>query len=253
MLLRRVIAHVKDQNWFAVGLDFVIVVVGVFVGLQVSNWNASLDETRRAVIYLERMHADLETDLGNYQDSIGFWRQTSDYGLTALDYVDTGEPGDNTYWQVLLAFYQASQVDEFQTTQTTYDEVTSAGEWRLINDNDIRESLASYYSSGDNPTLTLFPQYREHVRGIVPIAVQTYIWENCYSVGTDNQQYLLDCDAPVSDLESARIVNQLSADTALMSELRYWVSNMRVATSVSRARMSAAILVQDEIRAELDR
>lgn len=42
MLLRRFSQHVKDQNWFAVGLDFLIVVIGVFVGMQVSNWNDAL-------------------------------------------------------------------------------------------------------------------------------------------------------------------------------------------------------------------
>jgi len=39
MILRRITEHVKDQNWFAVGIDFFIVVVGVFIGIQVSNWN----------------------------------------------------------------------------------------------------------------------------------------------------------------------------------------------------------------------
>lgn len=39
MLPRRVIEHVKNQNWTAVALDFVIVVAGVFIGIQVSNWN----------------------------------------------------------------------------------------------------------------------------------------------------------------------------------------------------------------------
>ena len=44
MLLRRISKHVKDQNWFAVGLDFVIVVIGVFFGIQIGNWNdARLD------------------------------------------------------------------------------------------------------------------------------------------------------------------------------------------------------------------
>ncbi|CAN5636176.1 hypothetical protein BH23GEM3_BH23GEM3_02670 [soil metagenome] len=28
MILRRVMKHVEDQNWFAVGIDFVIVVAG---------------------------------------------------------------------------------------------------------------------------------------------------------------------------------------------------------------------------------
>lgn len=37
MMLRRVIEHVKNQQWTAVGIDFVIVVIGDFVGIQVSN------------------------------------------------------------------------------------------------------------------------------------------------------------------------------------------------------------------------
>lgn len=39
MILRRITEHVKAQNWFAVAIDFVI--VGVFIGIQVSNWNAA--------------------------------------------------------------------------------------------------------------------------------------------------------------------------------------------------------------------
>ena len=39
MLLRSITRHVKDQNWFAVFIDFLIVVVGVFIGIQVANWN----------------------------------------------------------------------------------------------------------------------------------------------------------------------------------------------------------------------
>lgn len=38
MLLRRITQHVRDQNWIAIVLDFVIVVAGVFVGIQVANW-----------------------------------------------------------------------------------------------------------------------------------------------------------------------------------------------------------------------
>jgi hypothetical protein len=39
MILRRVIKHFRNQEWTAIFLDFIIVVVGVFVGLQVANWN----------------------------------------------------------------------------------------------------------------------------------------------------------------------------------------------------------------------
>lgn len=39
MILRRVIEHVRDQNWAAIGIDFCIVVIGVFFGIQVASWN----------------------------------------------------------------------------------------------------------------------------------------------------------------------------------------------------------------------
>ena len=37
MVIRRIREHVAAQNWFAVGIDVVIVVVGVVVGTQVNN------------------------------------------------------------------------------------------------------------------------------------------------------------------------------------------------------------------------
>ncbi len=39
--------HVKDQNWFAVGLDFFIVVVGILIAFQITNWNEN-QTARRA-------------------------------------------------------------------------------------------------------------------------------------------------------------------------------------------------------------
>lgn len=59
MILRRVIEHVRIQNWFAVALDFIIVVVGVFIGIQVANWNdAGKDRTEEA-IFLKALYQDV--------------------------------------------------------------------------------------------------------------------------------------------------------------------------------------------------
>ena len=39
MLLRRFVNHITDQNWFAVGLDVIIVISGIFIGMQLNEWN----------------------------------------------------------------------------------------------------------------------------------------------------------------------------------------------------------------------
>ena len=39
MVVRRIRDHVATHNWFAVGVDFLIVVVGVFMATQADNWN----------------------------------------------------------------------------------------------------------------------------------------------------------------------------------------------------------------------
>ena len=58
MLLRRVIEHVKTQNWTAVTLDFVIVVMGVFIGIQVANWNDTKADRRLEKKLLVRLYEE---------------------------------------------------------------------------------------------------------------------------------------------------------------------------------------------------
>ena len=62
MLFRRIKAHVKKENWFAVFLDFCIVVLGVFIGLQVANWNETRANDRREKQVLQEILDDLRED-----------------------------------------------------------------------------------------------------------------------------------------------------------------------------------------------
>ena len=73
MLLRRVIEHVKTQNWTAVALDFVIVVVGVFIGIQVANWNDARAASDRSYQLLDRLEEEFrlfETALSASQQDL---------------------------------------------------------------------------------------------------------------------------------------------------------------------------------------
>ncbi len=240
MILRRLADAITKQNWFTVVLEVLIVVVGIFIGLQVDDWNEQRKDRARAEAYLGRIAADLETDVAAVADRMIFWQDVSDYGATGLSYARTGEAGAATHWDILVAFFQASQVAEFTLTQATYDELKSAGELGLISDLEFRGRLTNYYNFGAARTVVERPAYREHVRGAIAIDVQNYIWENCYSADRLGGQKMFSCTSPIDETRAKEIVDALASDKALMNELRYWMSTMRVSLLIGRDRAKNA-------------
>ena len=81
MILRRVIAHFRKQEWTAIAIDFVIVVLGVFVASQVSIWNEARAERKRTEAILSAISADL-TD---YSRATEKFRKIVADGLAAYD------------------------------------------------------------------------------------------------------------------------------------------------------------------------
>lgn len=70
MLLRRVMENVRDQNWTAVGLDFLIVVIGLLVGFQIDRAWQDIREQQIAETYLIRIHEELVAANESYNESI---------------------------------------------------------------------------------------------------------------------------------------------------------------------------------------
>jgi hypothetical protein len=236
MILRRVIQHVKKQEWTAIGIDLVIVVVGVFIGIQVSNWNAARADDVRAQAYLVRIQGNLNTDIQNMERRKVYWAQVIGYGNNAINYLETGELVDGSAWKTVLAFYQASQLWPWATIDTTYQELRNGGELGLIKDERMRTALAQYYieGSGDDVDyiLAFQPEYRKIVRGLTPTIVSNQIWEKCFKLPNASEQYLLDCESPMSEAEAQTVLDNYRKDPNLLSELRFWITNQEVAIKV---------------------
>ena len=58
MLPRRLLNHVRNQNWTAITVELLVVILGVFIGLQVDNWNQSRIENNDARSYYDRLIED---------------------------------------------------------------------------------------------------------------------------------------------------------------------------------------------------
>ncbi|MCB2114635.1 MAG: hypothetical protein R3C42_09665 [Parvularculaceae bacterium] len=73
--------HIKKQNWTGVALDFVIVVLGVFIGIEVSNWNADRADARRA----REVLAAIDVDLNDFAQVTEEMTIEASRGLAAFD------------------------------------------------------------------------------------------------------------------------------------------------------------------------
>ena len=69
MILSRIAKALKDQNWLAVGIEFVIVILGVVIGFQVTVWNAGRVAEAREVAILDRLRDELAVDQAERQQS----------------------------------------------------------------------------------------------------------------------------------------------------------------------------------------
>lgn len=80
MIFRRFAQRFRQQQWGAIATELAIVVIGVFIGLQVDNWNQARQERQRLTMLVQGMRADLH-DFDEVQQQ--FSRQVAQ-GLAAF-------------------------------------------------------------------------------------------------------------------------------------------------------------------------
>ena len=68
--MRRVTASLKDRDWLGVTIELALVVVGVFLGIQVANWNDSRKESALEASYFARIAQDVRGDVAEMDEII---------------------------------------------------------------------------------------------------------------------------------------------------------------------------------------
>jgi hypothetical protein len=254
MILRRLGKSLTEQNWTAIAIEFVLLVAGVFFGTQVSNWNEARHETNRALANIERIQTDLATDIVALERRKVFWSLVVDNGHDAIRYAETGELVRGSAWKTLLAFYQASQLFPYVPADTTYQELRSAGELGLFKDPDLRAALAAYYVNGAgyaaNFLFRLEPEYRKLVRGHTPSIASAQVWAKCHKTNFFDDQFLMDCDSPMPESDAQAVLDEYLADPRLLPELRFWITNLEVMTSMIDQHQITARQLAERLRKE---
>lgn len=158
--------------------EFVLVVAGVLVALAV---DTALENRRDKTLrdeYIERIKSDVEDDWQALAYRLDFFAEVQKFSQQFHDWLDADTPLDQDI--VLAAFYSA-EVWPFVANDSTYQDLLSTGNIRLLDDIDLRTSLADYHArattarSGWTPT----EHYRQIIRGVIPSNIQDMMRESC--------------------------------------------------------------------------
>lgn len=247
-------AKLRRQDWAAVGIDLVIVVVGVFLGIQASNWNDDRRNRRDADSYLRRISEDLRSDIKQLDDRETYWRSSAEAGDRALRFAEDGV-SDGSAWYTLLDFYGAGQIWSYSPNDETYRELVSAGRLDLVRDISLRKAFAAYYVGEQTQAALLFktlPAYRADIRGAVPYRMQRYILDHCQT-GLSSSFRAIRCAPPEKNVDYGPAVRAIAANPKLIGELRSWMTTLRYMRAVGREQHDSAAAMVERISGSGDR
>lgn len=179
MIVRRIREHVTLHNWFAVAIDLAIVVLGVFLGMQVNNWNEARSQRSAAAEYRRQIVDDLKDNEADLASRGAYYQAVRDHALGLLAALDARfKPRGEAF---VIDAYQASQVWLRPLVRTGYDEMTGAGLTHNVGDRATRSRLTNYYTQTRQFDVTALntTTYRERVRRALPYKVQLAIREHC--------------------------------------------------------------------------
>ena len=234
MILRRIIAHLRKQEWTAIGIDFVIVVLGVLVATEVSNWNEARLTRQQGAEFSERLVADLREEAWGYQFYVEYYGDILTNAERALAVLEerTGMSDE----ALLIASYRATQYKRNVRRRATYDELTSTGAIGLIEDAELRGGAMRIFNAQLLNDLALGErsQYRERFRMIIPMEAQDALASACgdripvvgdYRSIVHSLDYECALDLSPSALREA--ASDLRADQTLLMLLRLRVADLK--------------------------
>lgn len=150
MILQKLASAIRRQDWFQVLIEVLIVIVGLYLGLQVTQWSDDRADRQRESDYLDQLHTEVELE-----ERIGtvFYGQAQ-YTFETLQkkqnqYRDTGTFGEFNMVEC-NAVLMSSVYNNFFPEVNTLNEMEAAGNSLIISDQNIRGLLSRYKNRMDS-------------------------------------------------------------------------------------------------------
>ena len=144
MIFKRVGARLRAQDWLAIVIELGIVVLGVFIGTWVANWNQQRIEVAQMRHMLRNMKEELGPSMQRLEDFEHYFAITRRYAVTAF----AGWRGDPAVSDrdFVVAAYQASQIRLLAVDVQSWSQSVGVDRVPSIEDKALRQVVSALMS-----------------------------------------------------------------------------------------------------------
>jgi hypothetical protein len=224
LLFRRFISHFRERRWADFVTELIVVVGGVFLGIQAANWNDDRLEQEKGRLFVERLTEDLRKDLNSRKALVSYYESVISSGERTVKRLNA-ESIDKPL-ELVIDAYRATEYNHRSPTRATFDEIVSTGSLGLLPTEVRQAGLVDYYRYDNSLAMREAVRespYRLRVRSLLPHNVQTAIRATCSDIFNDTFErvgFNENCELglPAGQINSAAEI--LSSDTNLLGDLR---------------------------------
>ena len=146
MILRRLREHLRRENWFAIILDLVVVVVGIFLAFQVDRWYESQRTKAELSAHLESLAEDFAENEELLVRAIGVTDKEIEAAIALREETRRDEPALSVS-ELNQLFSDISRLPTFEAVGLAYQNLVNSGELAALPSSDLKKELAEFYAA----------------------------------------------------------------------------------------------------------
>ncbi|TNE40318.1 MAG: hypothetical protein EP347_03760 [Alphaproteobacteria bacterium] len=141
MILKRMADALRARDWLGVVLEILIVVIGIYLGLQVDDWNRYRQARALEQEYLERLWVESLENKQRLDRAIERYGEGVDSTRDALEFVLGEEPDAALLARIKEQGLSYGKKPSLVLQDSAYQELVSAGRLGLIRNVELRKAL----------------------------------------------------------------------------------------------------------------